>query len=126
MNTIEIQYCFKLGEHTKEIFNLAFDEQKIELLHNTPEDLPYWASLDFHKCPHCQLNVSTHPNCPVAVNLVDIAMRFDNIVSYDEIAWLPAWIGNLGRSSCRAQEGTSMNMDNRSSNFTLCRVRNAH
>jgi hypothetical protein len=85
METVSIRYCFTLEDESQEIFELKLDAQNLELLGNTPEVFPSWASLDFHQCPNCPLSVDTHPHCPLAINIVNIVRRFDRLVSYDEI-----------------------------------------
>ena len=85
MNTIEIQYCFRFPDNSKEDFKLELHPHKIELTGNIPEFLPKWARLDFHQCPHCPLDVASDPYCPLASNIVNIVKRFDGLVSYDRI-----------------------------------------
>ena len=85
MGIIEIRYCFKLDEHRHEIIDLRLDSQTLEIVNKSCEDLPAWTKLDFHKCPHCPLNTLSHPDCPIAVSLVDVVKRFDSVMSCDEI-----------------------------------------
>jgi len=85
MNTIDIRYRFKLDKNQEEMIDLQLDARSLELVNKPCGDLPAWTKLDFHQCPHCPLDASTHPNCPVAVSLVDVVKRFDNVISYDEI-----------------------------------------
>ncbi|MGA1870377.1 MAG: DUF6901 family protein [bacterium] len=85
MNTITIQYSFLLAKDKKEIFPLVLDAQNLELINNPPDDFPRWINLDFHQCSICPFNVSDTPHCPLALNMLDIVNRCDNILSYDEI-----------------------------------------
>ncbi len=85
MDIIEIRYCFKIEEHRHEIIDLRLDSQTLETVSKSHADLPAWTMIDFHQCPHCLLDAADHPNCPVAVNLVDVVERFENVVSYDKI-----------------------------------------
>jgi hypothetical protein len=85
MNTIEIQYCFNVGEGRQEVFELRFDARSLELINKPGQDLPAWTHLEFHQCPHCPLTAADHPFCPVAVSLVDVVNRFDRVISYDEV-----------------------------------------
>lgn len=82
---IEIHYCFKSEKQKHEIFELRLDSQTLEMVNKSSEDLPAWTRLDFHQCPHCPLNTHSHPYCPVALSLVDVVKRFDNVLSYDQI-----------------------------------------
>jgi hypothetical protein len=85
MRTLTIQYCFTLTDGSREVFYLEFDSENFDLTGNIPETLPAWTSLDFHQCPHCPLDKSTYPHCPVAANIVNIVSHFDGVLSYDEV-----------------------------------------
>lgn len=84
MDEIQIQYCFKLDEQTREIIDLRLDACSLEAI-NTRTDFPEWVRLGFHQCSHCPLDSEKHPNCPVAVSLVGVIECFDNVFSHDEI-----------------------------------------
>jgi hypothetical protein len=85
MNTIVIQYCFRLPDNSSEDFKLELNPLNLELTGNIPTSLPTWSKLDFHQCPHCPLDVVTHPYCPLAANIVNIVQKFDGLLSYDKI-----------------------------------------
>lgn len=85
MDTINIQYAFKLNQQRSAIIDLQLDPQTLELLNRPDEKLPFWTQLDFHQCPHCPLDPLKHAVCPVAATLVDIVDRFENVMSYDEL-----------------------------------------
>lgn len=85
MGTITIRYSFTLPEGLREIFDVQFDAEKVELVGNTPDVLPLWTKLDFHQCPNCPLTPDAYPHCPLAVNLVAIVQRFEGLSSYSEI-----------------------------------------
>ena len=85
MNTIAIQYCFRLPDNSSEDFKLELNPNNLELTGNIPQSLPAWTRLDFHQCPHCPLDVVTDPYCPLAANIVNIVQKFDGLISYDKI-----------------------------------------
>jgi len=85
MENITIKYCFTLEDDTQEAFDLDLGAENYELLGVVPDDLPTWAHLDFHQCPNCTLDGSTHPNCPLALHLVDIVRRLGRMLSYEKI-----------------------------------------
>lgn len=85
MSTLMIQYSFRLPEDKTETFNLKLNAQSLELQMGAPDRPPGWINLGFHQCPHCPLDVKTHPYCPISLNLVNIVGRFNHIISYDEI-----------------------------------------
>jgi len=49
------------------------------------EDPPAWAHLDHHQCRNCPLNIAEHPYCPVALSLVELVERFEQLVSFAEV-----------------------------------------
>ncbi len=85
MENISIKYCFKFPNGTQEVFDLKLDSRSLELVFNIPENPPQWVNLDFHQCPNCPLDSRTHPKCPLMLPFIDIAGRFDHILSYDQI-----------------------------------------
>jgi hypothetical protein len=85
MGTMKIRYYFAMPEGVQEVFDLQFDEQKLELVDNIPAVLPAWTELGFNQCSHCSLTPAAHPYCPLAANLVSIVERFEGFASYSEI-----------------------------------------
>lgn len=82
----EIQYTFRLPNGAEERFDLELNRETMELREALPADRPSWVRLEFHQCPNCPLSPSEHPDCPLALNLVNIARRFDGLQSHDKIA----------------------------------------
>ncbi len=85
MDTLDIQYRFRLKGNIQEIFDYSLNPETTELIDNIPDNLPKWALLDNHKCPICPLKSCQHEYCPLAANLVSVIKRFDHILSFDEI-----------------------------------------
>lgn len=85
MAIINFRYIFRFPDDRQEIFDLYLDAQTLDLLEDTPDELPPWTNLDFHQCPNCQLTVQTHPTCPVAIHLVKLIATCKNVLSYDDL-----------------------------------------
>jgi hypothetical protein len=85
METKVVQYCFQMQDGSREDFRLELNASTLELEGNIPDPLPQWTKLDFHQCPNCPLDVSTHPHCPLAANIVGIVQRFEGLISHDKI-----------------------------------------
>lgn len=83
MEAVHFRYIFRFPDDRQEIFDLHLDAKTLDLLEDTPDELPPWTNLDFHQCPNCQLTIQTHPNCPVAVHLVKLIAACKNVLSYD-------------------------------------------
>jgi len=81
--TIEYDYKFKQGATTKFTLNLNRDTLLLEL--DRKPDPPLWALLNHHKCEKCPLNEKEHLYCPVALNFVDIAEQFKDLISYEKV-----------------------------------------
>lgn len=85
MDTIKIRYSFNLANEKTDVFDVHLDPHTLESVNKPTEDLPSWTALEFHQCPNCPFTSATHPNCPVAVDLIQVIGRFHNVVSHNEI-----------------------------------------
>jgi hypothetical protein len=85
MKNLPIKYLFHFPDGSEERFDLELDRETLELRGNTPGELPAWTRLDFHQCPSCPLTPAEHPHCPLALNLVNLAQRFDGLLSHDKV-----------------------------------------
>lgn len=85
MDIISIQYHFTLPDGSKKVFGLQLDEKNLELTSNDNDNLPDWTDLNFNQCPNCLLTTETHPHCPLAVKLVGIVEKFEEILSFDKV-----------------------------------------
>ncbi len=85
MPDITITYRFTLTDGSQEVFDVRIDEQTLEL-HSLPaKNLPKWTALDYHQCPNCPLSKTDYPCCPLAVGVIGIVTRFDDLLSHDAI-----------------------------------------
>ncbi len=80
----EYVYRFKKGLIKK--FLLSLDRESLALQKAEKPDPPLWALLNHKKCENCPLDVKSHIYCPVALNFVDIAEQFRDMVSHEEVA----------------------------------------
>ena len=85
MEHIKISYCFELAGSRSECFELEIDRQTTLLVNAPDHELPDWARLEFHQCSHCPFTTEEHPYCPVAVCLIDVIGKFENVISHNEI-----------------------------------------
>jgi len=85
MDPIQINYRFNLGNGKDEVFDVHLDPVSLEIINQPSGELPPWTDLEFHQCPHCPFTSDTHPNCPLAVTLIQVIGRFDNVVSHNKI-----------------------------------------
>lgn len=85
MDPIEIHYRFTLGNGRDEFFDILLDPDTLEIVNQPTGELPPWTALEFHQCSHCPFTSDTHPQCPLAVTLIQVIGRFNNVISYNEI-----------------------------------------
>ncbi|MCD4702614.1 MAG: hypothetical protein K8S24_12240 [Candidatus Aegiribacteria sp.] len=85
MNSIVIDYRFRLSDEKIEEFRVELDPERLVLLTEVPEIPPAWTELGFHQCPNCPLDTDSHKYCPLALSIVDIVEHFDHVLSYDRI-----------------------------------------
>ncbi|MCP4397010.1 MAG: hypothetical protein GY801_06885 [bacterium] len=86
MDIISFTYTFTFPDGEKEEFFLEIDHENFELTGNIPDNLPAWTKLTYHQCPHCPLDVSTHPYCPLAANQVTIVKRLSSFLPYQKVS----------------------------------------
>ncbi len=85
MKDFTVYYNFRLADGSERGFHLRLDPETLELHGNTPAVSPSWTKLDFHQCPNCPLKVEEHPDCPLALRLVNLVQRFDGLVSHETV-----------------------------------------
>jgi hypothetical protein len=79
----EIEYMFTLNDGSIQKFKVVID-RKFEATRRSKVH-PHWVNLDFNQCQNCPLKSSESPLCPVAVDVEDIAVRFQKILSSDKV-----------------------------------------
>ena len=85
MTNIIIQYGFQKPDNSQEDFRFELDAISLELISRVPARLPTWTELYYHQCPNCLFDIVSHTHCPLAVNMVNIVDRFEDLISYDKI-----------------------------------------
>ena len=85
MKDFTVYYNFRLPDGSEESFLLRLDPDTLEIRGNIPAVTPEWTRLDFHQCPNCPLNVEEHPDCPLALRLVNLVQRFDGLLSHERV-----------------------------------------
>ena len=107
MNSVIIEYSFRLSDYKTEEFRVELDPAKLNLLVKIPDNPPAWTELDFHQCPNCPLQADSHRYCPLALSIVDIVEHFDHVLSYDRIHLEVLTEGRHISQETSAQQGLS-------------------
>jgi hypothetical protein len=81
---ITIEYSYKFVNHSPRTITLNLERSTLGLILPQKKQQPIWALLNHKKCENCRLDEKTNLYCPVAVNFVDIAEQFQNMVSHEE------------------------------------------
>ncbi len=81
--TFEYVYAFPSG--AKKRFELNLDRDTLGLITTRKANPPLWALLNHKRCENCSLDITRHTYCPVALNFVDIAEQFKDMVSHEDV-----------------------------------------
>ncbi|MHC5055941.1 MAG: DUF6901 family protein [Planctomycetota bacterium] len=82
-DTAHISYRFRLADGRCEQFDFRFARESFEVIMDSSAP-PEWATLGFHQCPHCTLSLEDHVCCPLALSIVEVVRRFDDLNSHAE------------------------------------------
>ncbi|GAB4337218.1 MAG: hypothetical protein Kow0089_08300 [Desulfobulbaceae bacterium] len=87
MDPIHISYRFNLAnaKSKEEVFDILLDPESLEIINPASGEPPSWTALEFHQCSHCPFTSDSHPHCPLAVTLVQVIGRFNNVLSHNRI-----------------------------------------
>ncbi len=107
MNTINIKYVFTLPDGKEEVFDICLNPETLDLIGNEPKVLADWVRLDYLQCPNCPFTPETHQTCPLVMNLVNIILCFEKIISYEEIHVAVHTDGRIISKDTTAQRGIS-------------------
>ena len=74
-------YYFKNESDGDLRYDVAVDEQTLELIEDEDKGLPFWTELEYKQCEHCPLKPDQYPRCPVAKNLHKLISTFESAKS---------------------------------------------
>jgi hypothetical protein len=78
---IQYRYRFLFEDGTEKSFNVALDEETLELVTEELKESPEWTKLKFSQCENCPLSDSVE-YCPTALSLAGLVREFKDSVSY--------------------------------------------
>jgi hypothetical protein len=79
-----IKYVFEFSDGKILEVPLALEPSTLRI-HRDSAYPPEWTYLDFEQCPNCPLDSDKHPRCPIAVNISDTLMVFNDFLSYEVV-----------------------------------------
>ncbi|MDE1923210.1 MAG: hypothetical protein KGL92_00480 [Gammaproteobacteria bacterium] len=80
-----IRYRFDLPDGTARVLDFEFTAREFQLTNAVPEEPPFWAELDFNRCPNCPLDAAAHRCCPPALHMADAVEKLQALVSFDAV-----------------------------------------
>lgn len=80
-------YSFTFQDGRTRMYTVELDPNSGRLMSTSERaNHPAWTDLEFHKCSHCPLKSSEHPQCPVAKNLDTLTHEFKEEKSHVKVA----------------------------------------
>ena len=73
------------GDVPPVVFEVLLDARTLNHRRRSQEKTPRWARLEQHQCQNCPLNTADDPYCPVALSLVELVERFEQLVSFVKV-----------------------------------------
>ena len=82
---IQINYHFNFSDGSVTDYEIVLDPETLSLIHaGDTMDLPDWTRLDFEQCVCCPLKPVAYPQCPIAVNIMELVGTFKSVFSYHD------------------------------------------
>ncbi|MGD9211675.1 MAG: hypothetical protein PVI90_12895, partial [Desulfobacteraceae bacterium] len=77
-------YHFQFVDGLTKDYQISLDPQTLSLMPvATVAVMPEWVQLRHNQCRQCPLTPDCHPNCPIAVNIMELVEAFKTVISYD-------------------------------------------
>ncbi len=81
----QFHYRFQFEDESSIDYCISLDAETLSLIPGEArQPLPEWTRLQFKQCPCCTLNPQAHPNCPIAVNILELVETFNSVFSYHD------------------------------------------
>jgi hypothetical protein len=81
---LTIKYKFSFAQGAPREFLITLNPRNLKLIAARPENPPSWTQLEYNKCPNCPLDPMKHPQCPIALSIIDVVEFFKDLVSYEK------------------------------------------
>lgn len=79
-----IQYRFTFENGAEKIFDITIDPKTMYNRLPAPTRKPSWTRLEYKQCRCCPLDKETTPHCPIALNIEELVLEFDDVVSSED------------------------------------------
>jgi hypothetical protein len=84
-NPFHFLYHFQFANGPTKDYRVSLNPDTLSLIPvASAAVMPEWVRLAHRQCRQCPLTPDSHPNCPIAVNLMELVESFKTIISYDD------------------------------------------
>jgi len=83
--SVNFLYTFVFEKGNILNFKIKLNDSNLNLINNKVEKASDWARLENEQCENCTLKQSQNPYCPIALNLLDILPKFNDVYSFENV-----------------------------------------
>ena len=70
-----LYYHFEFQDGKFKEYEIMLEPESLSMIHVDGDPEPAeWTNLDYEQCSCCPLTIDTHPQCPIAVNIMESKM----------------------------------------------------
>lgn len=81
----EFHYRFQFEDSRWAEYSIALDPESLSLIPGDRNQEPAeWTRLEYRQCKCCPLKADKYPNCPIAVNIMELVDTFKDVFSYHD------------------------------------------
>jgi hypothetical protein len=81
----QFHYRFQFEDERSTDYTITLDTETLSLIPGENRGtLPEWTRLGFKQCRCCELKPEGHPQCPIAVNILELVETFKSVFSYHD------------------------------------------
>lgn len=104
-NTYWFNYTIELDDGQHAGVRIAMDPVTLTMMPASSEPYPTWTQLTYNQCECCSLSPTSHPYCPIAVNITDLVDRFKDILSHQHCKIVCETVDRTYSKKTSAMEG---------------------
>jgi hypothetical protein len=104
---LTIEYSYKFRSGSTAVFSLMLDRETLLLQKRKMQHPPLWSLLGHKQCENCPLEAQDNLYCPVALNFVDIAEKFKDFVSHENVVVTVTTEDRIYAKNTTIQQGLS-------------------
>lgn len=84
-NPFYIHYHFQFLDGSVANYKISLSQDSLSLIQeDSGQEAAGWTKLEYEQCNGCPLTPETHPQCPIAVNIMELVEFFKNVFSYHD------------------------------------------